>query len=79
MEGRIQMQALKFIQMRVENGDRTARENMAHVFNRAVVAYRKALKLFPKNIPKKSRSSSTDRIREPYPLWFYAPRSDALY
>ena len=54
MEGRIQMQALKFIQMRVENGDRTARENMAHVFNRAVVAYRKALKLISKSSPKKA-------------------------
>ena len=54
MEGRIQMQALKFIQMRVENGDRTARENMAHVFNRAVVAYRKALKLISKSSPRKA-------------------------
>ena len=54
MEGRIQMQALKFIQMRVENGDRTARENMAHVFNRAVVAYRKSLKLISKSSPKKA-------------------------
>ena len=48
------MQALKFIQMRVENGDRVARENMAPVFNRAVVAYRKALKLVPKSSPKKA-------------------------
>ena len=54
MEGRIQMHALKFLQMRVENGDRTARENMAHVFNRAVVAYRKALKLISKSSPKKA-------------------------
>jgi len=54
MEGRIQMQALKFQQMRVENGDRTARENLAPVFNRAVVAYRKALKLVPKSSPKKA-------------------------
>ena len=54
MEGRIQMQALKFQQMRVENGDRTARENMAPVFNRAVVAYRKALKLISKSSPRKA-------------------------
>ena len=54
MEGRIQMQALKYQQMRVENGDRTARENLAPVFNRAVVAYRKALKLVPKSSPKKA-------------------------
>ena len=54
MEGRIQMQALKYQQMRVENGDRTARQNLAPVFNRAVVAYRKALKLVPKSSPKKA-------------------------
>jgi hypothetical protein len=54
MEGRIQMQALKYQQMRVENGDRAARQNLAPVFNRAVVAYRKALKLVPKSSPKKA-------------------------
>ena len=54
MEGSIQMQALKYQQMRVENGDRTARQNLAPVFNRAVVAYRKALKLVPKSAPKKA-------------------------
>ena len=48
------MQALKYQQMRVENGDRTARENLAPAFNRAVVAYRKALKLVPKSAPKKA-------------------------
>ena len=54
MEGRIQMQALKFQQMRVESGDRAARENMAPVYNRAVVAYRKALKLTSKSSPRKA-------------------------
>lgn len=54
MEGRIQMQSLKFQQMRVESGDRAARENMAPVYNRAVVAYRKALKLTSKSSPRKA-------------------------
>ena len=53
MEGRIQMQALKFQLLRVESGDRSARENMAPVYNLAVVAYRKALKLTSKTIPPK--------------------------
>ena len=54
MEGRIQMQALKYQMLRIECGDRSARENMAPVFNLAVVAYRKALKLTSKSTPKKS-------------------------
>ena len=54
MEGRIQMQALKYQLLRIECGDRRARENMAPVYNLAVVAYRKALKLTSKNTPKKS-------------------------
>jgi len=53
MEGRIQMQALKFQLLRVESGDRSARENMAPVYNLAVVAYRKALKLTSKTTPPK--------------------------
>ena len=54
MEGRIQMQALKYQFLRIESGDRSARENMAPVYNLAVVAYRKALKLISKTTPKKS-------------------------
>ena len=54
MEGRIQMQALKYQLLRIESGDRTARENMAPVYNLAIVAYRKALKLTSKSTPKKS-------------------------
>jgi hypothetical protein len=54
MEGRIQMQALKYQMLRIESGDRTARENMAPVFNLAVVAYRRALKLTSKSTPKKA-------------------------
>jgi hypothetical protein len=54
MEGRIQMQALKYQFLRIESGDRSARENMAPVYNLAVVAYRKALKLTSKTTPKKS-------------------------
>ena len=54
MEGRIQMQSLKYQMLRIENGDRIARENMAPVFNLAVVAYRKALKLTSKTTPKKA-------------------------
>ena len=54
MEGRIQMQALKYQFLRIESGDRSARENMAPVYNLAVVAYRKALKLTSKTSPKKS-------------------------
>ena len=54
MEGRIQMQALKYQLLRIESGDRTARENMAPVYNLAIVAYRKALKLTSKSTPKKA-------------------------
>jgi len=54
MEGRVQLQALKYQFLRIESGDRIARENMAPIFNLAVVAYRKALKLTSKNSPKKS-------------------------
>jgi hypothetical protein len=54
MEGRIQMQALKYQLLRIESGDRTARENMAPVYNLAIVAYRKALKLTSKTTPKKA-------------------------
>jgi len=54
MEGRIHMQALKYQLLRVESGDRSARENMAPVYNLAVVAYRKALKLTSKKTPKKA-------------------------
>ena len=54
MEGRIQMQALKYQLMRIESGDRVARENMAPVYNLAIVAYRKALKLTSKSTPKKA-------------------------
>ena len=54
MEGRIQMQILKYQFLRIESGDRIARENMALIFNLAVVAYRKALKLTSKTTPKKS-------------------------
>jgi len=54
MEGRIQMQVLKYQLLRVENGDKTARENMAPVYNLALVAYRKALKLINKSAPNKA-------------------------
>jgi hypothetical protein len=54
MEGRIQMQTLKYQFLRNDSGDRSARENMALIFNLAVVAYRKALKLTSKTSPKKS-------------------------
>ena len=54
MEGRIQMQTLKYQFLRFESGDRSAGENMALIFNLAVVAYRKALKLTSKTTPKKS-------------------------
>ena len=54
MEGRIQMQALKYQLLRIESGDRVARENMAPVYNLAIVAYRKALKLTSKSTPKKA-------------------------
>ena len=54
MEGRVQMQTLKYQFLRIESGDRIARENMAPIFNLAVVAYRKALKLTSKISPKKS-------------------------
>ena len=54
MEGRIQMQALKYQLLRIESGDRIARDNMAPVYNLALVAYRKALKLTSKTTPKKA-------------------------
>ncbi len=54
MEGRIQMQVLKYQLLRIESGDREARENMAPVYNLALVAYRKALKLTSKTTPKKA-------------------------
>jgi len=54
MEGRIHMQALNYQLLRVESGDRSAQENMAPVYNLAVVAYRKALKLTSKKTPKKA-------------------------
>jgi len=54
MEGRINMQMLKYQLLRIENGDKTARENMAPVFNLALVAYRKALKLVNKSAPTKA-------------------------
>ena len=54
MEGRIHMQALNYQLLRFESGDRSAQENMAPVYNLAVVAYRKALKLTSKRTPKKA-------------------------
>ena len=54
MEGRIHMQILKYQLLRIENGDKISRENMAPVYNLAVVAYRKALKLINKSSPTKS-------------------------
>jgi len=54
MEGRIHMQSLNYQLLRVESGDRSAQENMAPVYNLAVVAYRKALKLTSKKTPKKA-------------------------
>ncbi len=54
MEGRINMQLLKYQLLRIENGDKSARENMAPVFNLALVAYRKALKLVNKSAPTKA-------------------------
>ena len=54
MEGRINMQLLKYQLLRIENGDKSARENMAPVFNLALVAYRKALKLINKSAPTKA-------------------------
>jgi hypothetical protein len=54
MEGRIQMQILKYELLRIESGDATSRENMANVYNLAIVAYRKALKLTSKTTPKKA-------------------------
>ena len=54
MEGRINMQLLKYQLLRIENGDKSSRENMAPVFNLALVAYRKALKLINKSAPTKA-------------------------
>jgi len=54
MEGRIQVQILKYQLLRIENGDKSARENMAPVYNLALVAYRKALKLINKSAPTKA-------------------------
>ena len=54
MEGRIQMQLLKYQFLRIEYGDKSARENMAPVYNLALVAYRKALKLINKSAPSKA-------------------------
>jgi hypothetical protein len=48
------MQALKYQLLRVESGDRTARDNMAPVYNLAIVAYRKAMKLISKSTPIKA-------------------------
>ena len=48
------MQVLKYELLRIESGDATSRENMANVYNLAIVAYRKALKLTSKTTPKKA-------------------------
>jgi hypothetical protein len=53
MEGRLYMQGLKYHLLRIESGDKLARENMAPTFNQAVVAYRRAIKLVSKTNPKK--------------------------
>ena len=53
MEGRLYMQGLKYHLLRIESGDKSARENMAPTFNMAVVAYRRAIKLVSKTNPKK--------------------------
>ncbi|MDP7630835.1 MAG: hypothetical protein QGF03_09715, partial [SAR324 cluster bacterium] len=53
MEGRLYMQGLKYHLLRIESGDKLARENMAPTFNMAVVAYRRAIKLVSKTNPKK--------------------------
>ena len=53
MEGRLYMQGLKYHLLRIESGDKSARENMAPTFNMAVVAYRRAIKLISKTNPKK--------------------------
>ena len=54
MEGRVYQQMLKYFLLRVESGDKTARDNMAPTFNKAVVAFRKAMKLVSKIAPKKA-------------------------
>jgi len=54
MEGRLHMQALRYQLLRIEAGDRNAREGMAPTFNQTVVAYRKAMKLVSKVSPKKA-------------------------
>ncbi len=54
MEGRLHMQVLRYFLLRLENGDRKSRDNMAPTYNKAVVAYRKAMKLVSKSNPKKA-------------------------
>ncbi len=54
MEGRLYMQMMRYFLLRLENGDRKSRDNMAPTYNKAVVAYRKAMKLVSKTNPKKA-------------------------
>jgi hypothetical protein len=45
---------LKYFLIRIESGDRTARDNMAPTYNKALVSFRKAMKLVSKTAPKKA-------------------------
>ncbi|HCP34555.1 MAG TPA: hypothetical protein DIT94_09225, partial [Deltaproteobacteria bacterium] len=54
MEGRVHQQVLKYFLLRIESGDRTARDNMAPTYNKALVSFRKAMKLVSKTAPKKA-------------------------
>ncbi len=58
MEGRIHMKAMQHYLMRIESGDESCQEAVTPTFNKAVVAYRSAMKHYmKKNVQKKDLAS----------------------
>lgn len=54
MEARIHMAAVRFLMLRMQSEDNTARVSVAPTFNKAIVAYRKALKRTSFSDPNRS-------------------------
>jgi hypothetical protein len=54
MNGRLNMQLVRYWMLRIESGDDTARPHVAPAFNQSVVAYRKSLKTVSMSMPKKA-------------------------
>jgi hypothetical protein len=54
MEARIQMQAVRFMMLRLQCEDLSARDSIGPTFNKAIVAYRKALRRTSTSDPQRS-------------------------